>query len=148
MAPISSERAHSLYGLQMHSRVVPVVPVVAVVDDDHRVLESLEELLESAGYVARLFASAAEFLESGELAAVHCLISDIRMPDIDGWELESTVFGRRPDLPIILITGDDLAQQEARSRRAGRRPRVLFRKPFNGQELLAEVRASIAGRAS
>ena len=79
--------------------------IVAVVDDDHNVLESLEDLLESAGYGARLFASAAAFLDSGSLNEIDCLISDIDMPVMDGIELARVVHVRRPALPIILITG-------------------------------------------
>jgi FixJ family two-component response regulator len=128
--------------------VEPIPMVVAVVDDDHRVLQSLEALLESAGYDVRLYASAGEFLQSGELARIHCLISDIRMPVTDGWELESIVFGVHPTLPVILITGDDLAQQEARSRRTSGRSRLLFRKPFNGPELIAAIRTATEDQAN
>jgi FixJ family two-component response regulator len=124
----------------MHSRTVPVV---AVVDDDHRVLESLKELLESSGYDTRLFRSAMEFLQSGAVDAIQCLVSDIQMPDMDGWELESAVEKARPDLPVILITGDDVAQRETRLRQAGGHRRVLLRKPFDSQELLAALRAAI-----
>jgi FixJ family two-component response regulator len=62
---------------------------VAVVDDDYAVLESVEDLLNSAGYVARTFSSAREFLEDGALDSVGCLVSDIRMPGMDGLELRS-----------------------------------------------------------
>jgi FixJ family two-component response regulator len=117
--------------------------VVAVVDDDRRVLESLEELLESAGHATRLFSSAQDFLESEALASIHCLISDIRMPGMDGWQLEDIVAAARPSLPIILITGDDLAEQEARSRRAHGRPHALLRKPFDSRELLAAIASAV-----
>lgn len=122
----------------------PERAIVAVVDDDHRVLESLEELLESAGYAAQVFSSAMEFLGSGALSAIHCLISDVRMPVVDGWELEAIVSRARPDLPIILITGDDVAQREAQSRPDGR-PRILFKKPFGAQDLLETIRGAVKG---
>jgi FixJ family two-component response regulator len=121
----------------------PVNPLVAVVDDDYRVLESLQELLESAGYRTRLFSSASDFLQSGELAAIQCLVSDIRMPAIDGWQLESIVAAARPKLPIVMITGDDVAQREARQPRVGTRPRVVLKKPFNAPRLLATIKAAI-----
>ena len=79
--------------------------IVAVVDDDHNVLESLEDLLKSAGYGARLFASAAALLDSGSLDEIDCLISDIDMPVMDGIELARVAHARRAALPIILITG-------------------------------------------
>ncbi len=124
----------------------PVKPVVAVVDDDHRVLESLQELLESAGYDVRVFQAAAALLEHADIAAIQCLISDIRMPVMDGWQLEARVAVARPDLPVIFITGDDLAQREAKLRRIGRPHRTLFRKPFAGEELLAAVTAAVQRR--
>jgi FixJ family two-component response regulator len=74
--------------------------IVAVVDDDHNVLESLEDLLKSAGYGARLFTSAAALLDSGSL-------DDIDMPAIDGIELARVARASRPALPIFLITGHE-----------------------------------------
>jgi FixJ family two-component response regulator len=63
--------------------------VVAVVDDDQRLLESFESLLESVGYIVRLFSSAETFLESGILREVNCVISDIGMPEMSGFELRN-----------------------------------------------------------
>ena len=79
--------------------------VVAVVDDDQSILESLKKLLESADYSVRLFSSAAALLESGEVAEIHCLISDVVMPGMDGFELSRAVYAARPKLPVILISG-------------------------------------------
>jgi FixJ family two-component response regulator len=78
---------------------------VAVIDDDTRVLESLENLLESAGHTVRLFTSAQAFLKDEAFAKVDCVISDIGMPAIDGFELERLARTARPELPVILITG-------------------------------------------
>jgi FixJ family two-component response regulator len=111
--------------------------VVAVVDDDQSILRSLEYLLESADYAVRLFTSAAAFLESSCLSEIDCLISDIDMPGIDGFELLRLVHEARPSLPIILITGypDTLTRLPPLS---GNKPR-FFNKPFRGPELLAAV---------
>jgi FixJ family two-component response regulator len=118
-------------------------PLVAVVDDESRVLESLEDLLESDGYAARIFPSAKAFLESGALSSIGCLISDIRMADIDGWELESIVHRQRPDLPVIFISGHD-GQPPSGPYLTRGGARRLFKKPFNGQDLLAAVRAALS----
>ena len=111
--------------------------VVAVVDDDQGILQSLEYLLESADYGVRLFASAAALLASGCLAEIDCLISDVDMPGTDGFELVRLVRATLPGLPIILITGypDRLMRLPAL---AGTPPR-LFTKPFQGHELLEAV---------
>jgi len=111
--------------------------VVAVVDDDQRILESLENLLESADYAVRPFACAQALLDSGCLAEIGCLISDIDLPVMDGFELLRAVRGARPDLPIILITGHpDLLNRLPAAAASNYR---LFKKPFDGQALLAAV---------
>jgi FixJ family two-component response regulator len=111
-------------------------PVVAVVDDDHRLLESLEDLLESAGYGVRLFASAEQFLDTA-VTEVDCVISDIGMPGADGFELQQMIRNLRPALPVILITGrHEFAAAKHEAERGGRR---LFEKPFDRQELLAAI---------
>jgi FixJ family two-component response regulator len=110
---------------------------IAVVDDDQRILESLGSLLESADYAVRLLPSALALLESGCLAEIDCLISDIDMPVMDGFELLRTVHLARPELPIILITGHpDMLN---RLPQIGSRHCGLFKKPFDGQELLMAV---------
>ena len=111
--------------------------LTAVVDDDPGVLESLEDLLESAGYTVRAFPSAVALLESAILADIDCLISDIDLPRIDGFELLRLTNAARPELPVILITGHpELAN---RSPLAGRGYYRLFKKPFDGRELLTAV---------
>jgi FixJ family two-component response regulator len=111
--------------------------VVAVVDDDQGILRSLEILLESADYAVRVFTSGAELLGSGGLPEIECVISDIDMPGMDGFELLRLVHAARPGLPIIFITGypDTLKRLPPLG---GSKPR-FFTKPFQGPELLAAV---------
>jgi len=111
--------------------------VVAVVDDDQSILQSLEYLLESADYAVRTFASATALLESGDLPQIDCLISDVDMPGIDGFELVRLVHAARPGLPVILVTGYPDRLQRLPSL-GGTHPR-LFTKPFQGHELLEAV---------
>lgn len=109
-------------------------PVVAIVDDDRRVIESLEDLLESANYEARGFSSAGSFLEE-PLAGIDLLITDIGLPGMDGFELRDFVTRAKPDLPVFLITGrHELAHQERARGISG-----FFRKPFDAEALLAAV---------
>jgi FixJ family two-component response regulator len=115
--------------------------VVAVVDDEQSILQSLEYLLESADYAVRLFISATAFLDSGCLAQVDCLISDIDMPGVDGFELLRRVNAVRPGLPTILITGypDRLKRLPPLD---GSYPH-FFTKPFEGQGMLTAVSDAI-----
>src|SRR5438046_10373533 len=78
---------------------------IAVVDDDQRILESLQNLLESADYAVHSFASAAALLESDWLAEIDCLISDIDMPVMDGFELLRVAHAARPEVRGVLNTG-------------------------------------------
>lgn len=115
--------------------------LVAVVDDDPRVLQSLVNLLASAGYEARAFLCAAAFLECQSLGALHCLLCDICMPDMDGWELRSRVRVQCPGLPVILITaGEDQPASECAATHDACPPTIL-RKPFDATLLLAELAA-------
>jgi FixJ family two-component response regulator len=108
--------------------------VVAVVDDDPRLLESLGELLESAGYVARGFPSAQSLLVNG-LSGFDLLITDIGMSGMDGFELRDLVKKARPDLPVFMITGrHEIADQDRAQGISG-----FFRKPFDAQVLLAAI---------
>ena len=118
--------------------------VVAIVDDDHRLLESMESLLESAGYAVRLFSSAEAFLEDCGVAEIDCLISDISMSSMSGVELRRVAHETRPDLPVIFVTGCDLTEQAIAELRSDH---GVFRKPFGGPELLAAVENALLARA-
>lgn len=111
--------------------------IVAVVDDDARVLESIEDLLESAGHSVLLFSSAEALLAEGIPSGLDCLITDIGIPDIDGFELCRRVRALCPDLPVIFITG----RREAADRRkaAARGHQGFFQKPFDASALLGAI---------
>jgi len=111
--------------------------IIAVVDDDPSILKSLEYLLESADHTVLVFASAAAMLESGYLATIDCVISDIDMPMMDGFALSQAVHEARPELPIVLITGHP--EMLDRLPPLGARHHLVFKKPFNGQELLTAI---------
>lgn len=111
---------------------------MAVVDDDHRLLESLEDLLESASYAVRCFSSGEALLASG-LLDVDVLITDIGMPGIDGFELRDLARKARSDLSVFLVTGrHEIADQGRAQGISG-----FFRKPFDGQALLAAIGESL-----
>jgi FixJ family two-component response regulator len=116
--------------------------MIAVVDDDPRLLESLEDLFESAGYAARTFSSAKALIDAG-FSGIDCLITDIGMPGMDGFELRDLVKEVRPDLPVFLITGrHEIGHQQ----RANAKDICgFFRKPFDGPALLAAVGSALRG---
>ena len=117
--------------------------VVAVVDDDQSILRSLEYLLDSEDHAVRPFSSGAALLQSGCLTEIDCLISDIDMPGMDGFELLRRLHAARPGLPTILITGfpDTLKRLPPLG---ASKPR-FFSKPFDGPELLAAVSDALRG---
>jgi FixJ family two-component response regulator len=116
--------------------------VIAVVDDDPRVLESLEDLLESAGYGVRLHSSGSSLLAS-DVSNIDCLITDIGMPVMDGFELRDRVKQSRPELPVFLISGRrDLVHER---RADGQWDAEFFRKPFDGPALLAAISQALHG---
>ena len=79
-------------------------PLVAVIDDDESVRESLPDLLREFGYAVETFGSAEEFLASGDLGRTRCLILDIAMPGMSGPDLQRELRKRRREIPIIFIT--------------------------------------------
>jgi FixJ family two-component response regulator len=113
------------------------IPVVGTVDDDRRVRDSVQSVLESAGYQAATFGSAEAFLESGAMPGVACIIADVRMPGMTGLELQRRVRRARPDLPVLFITAHDDDEVRHEAMRDGA---VAFLvKPFDGGELLEHV---------
>jgi FixJ family two-component response regulator len=118
--------------------------LVVGVDDDYGVRESVRNLVESAGYTPRLFSSGEMFLQAGILASTSCLISDLRMPGMDGIELQRRVRLKRPELPIIFIS----AQNDEKSRQLAIKGGAIsfLCKPFDGDQLLETIyKAVMAG---
>jgi len=115
--------------------------VVVCVDDDFRVRESIERLVESAGYAASVFSSAEEFLQSGTLACAICLVTDVRMPGMDGIELQRCIRLNRPELPVIFISAHQ--DDETRKRALDEGAVGFLYKPFDGGELLRAIEVAL-----
>ena len=111
--------------------------IVAGVDDDYGVRESLRNLMESAGYAPEVFPSGEDFLQSGILASASCLITDVRMPGMDGIELQRRVRLERPDLPVIFISAHNDKKTRQRALNGGAID--FLYKPFDGVNLLESV---------
>ena len=115
--------------------------VVVAVDDDFRVRESIESLVESAGYAPQLFPTAEEFLTSGTLAVAACVITDVRMPGMDGIELQRRIRLERPTLPVIFISAHD--NPETRQQALSEGAISFLNKPFNAADLLGQIHAAL-----
>ncbi len=118
-----------------------VIPIIAAVDDDFRVRESITSLLESAGYAPVAFSSAEDFLQSGTLAVATCVITDVRMPGMDGIELQRRIRLERPTLPVILISAQRNA--EVRQKAIDEGAVDFLYKPFDAAELLKTVHSAL-----
>ena len=115
--------------------------LVAVVDDEESVRQAVQRLLKAAGLTVTSFASAEDFLKSGQLNATGCLVADIRMPGMSGLDLLSELNKKRLPIPTIFITahGDENLRMQAM--RAGA---VKFlAKPVDGSTLLTSVQAAL-----
>lgn len=116
--------------------------LVSVVDDDESVRESLPDLLHSFGFDVRAFPSAEEFLRSDVVDTTRCLIADIAMPGMTGPELQHELKTRRPELPIIFITGHGDETVRPRMLQLGA-IECLF-KPFSETALLQALRTALS----
>jgi FixJ family two-component response regulator len=111
--------------------------IVFVVDDDVSVRESLEMLIESAGWRAETRASAGAFLSTPRVSVPSCLVLDVSLPDFDGLELQRRIAGDRPDLPIIFITGHGDVAMSVRAMKSG--AVEFLTKPFGDTVVLDAI---------
>lgn len=111
--------------------------VVFVVDDDEDVRDSLRALLESAGWLVEDFASATALLSHGRLDQGRCLVTDVRMPGMDGLTLQAVLAEGQPGLPVIVVTGHGDVPLAVQAMKAGAID--FLEKPFDDEQLLASV---------
>ena len=120
---------------------MPGSALVAVVDDDESVRESLPDLLVQLGFAVQVFASAEDFLASLAVAQARCLLLDIAMPGMSGPELQDELRSRRVDIPIVFITGQ--RDEAIRPRMMERGAVDVLAKPFSEAALLRAVNAAL-----
>jgi FixJ family two-component response regulator len=126
------------------SRATPVVratPIVFVVDDDISVRESLELLIRSEGWQPETFASARDFLARPRVPTPSCLVLDVRLPGLDGLDLQKRVALERTDMPIIFITGHGDVPMTVQAMKAG--AVEFLTKPFAVDVLLSAIRNAL-----
>ncbi len=124
-----------------------MAPLVAVVDDDISVRESLEGLIRSVGLEVRLSASAEEFLRSSDPRKADCLILDVRLPGMSGIELHRHLMAQQCKVPVIFITAH-ASDNRARSEAASDWTVAYLTKPFSEDEFLEAVSAALQWRRS
>jgi FixJ family two-component response regulator len=115
--------------------------LIAIIDDDEAMQDSLRDLMEAAGLAARCFESAEEFLESDLHNRAACLIVDIRMPKMSGLQLQARLKEEGRNIPIIFITAHGDARMRIRAMREG--AVEFLAKPFDHHLLLKRVRAAL-----
>ena len=115
--------------------------LVAIVDDDDLMRSALQGLLKAVGLPAQAFASAEEFLQSGQQRLTACLIADIRMPGMSGLELQAQLNADRCRIPTIFLTAHGDAKMRMQALRAG--AVEFMAKPFDDEVLLESVRAAL-----
>jgi FixJ family two-component response regulator len=115
--------------------------MVAIVDDDDLMRGALQGLLKSVGLRAQAFASAEEFLNSGQQHEVGCLVADIRMPGMSGLELQAKLNADQCRIPTIFITAHGDEKMRMQALRAG--AVEFMAKPFDDEALLESVRAAL-----
>src|SRR6202008_2305889 len=118
------------------------VPQVYVVDDDVSVREALSSLIRSAGLTVKTFASASDSLRGLERQQPGCLVLDIQLPDINGFELQQRLATDHIQIPIIFLTGHGDIPMSVRAIKAG--AVEFLTKPFDDEYLLETVRTAIA----
>lgn len=116
-------------------------PVIAIVDDDEAVREALCDLLQVEGLVARGFASGTAFLRDATAAECDCLVTDMRMPEIDGIELQHRLRALGCSMPVIFITSSDDWLARARALESG--AVAWFTKPVADEALLGALRKAL-----
>jgi FixJ family two-component response regulator len=122
---------------------LPKAPLISIVEDDDLFLDSMIRLLRSLGYTVAAFPSAASFLASRSLDETACLITDINMPSMTGWELYARLVELGHKIPTILVTA--YPNEAARSRALKDGIVCYLRKPFDDNDLADCVHKAIEG---
>jgi FixJ family two-component response regulator len=116
--------------------------IVGIVDDDSSVRKALTRLMRSAGLDVATFASGAEFLEFVQTGEPDCVVLDLHMPGINGFDVLAELAAAGSPLPVIVITGHD--SEDAHARAMAANPAAYLTKPVNDQTLLDVISTAIA----
>jgi len=120
---------------------MPGVPLISIVDDDDAVRNSLDDLIRSIGFRTQGFPSAEAFLSSNQARDTVCLLLDVRMPGMNGLDLQRQIVAANWRIPIIFITSH--ADDDARARAFEAGAVAFLYKPFREEELLSAIDAAL-----
>ena len=123
---------------------MPSSSLISIVDDDDSVRESLSGLIRSVGFGVMVFASAEEFLNSNHLCDTDCLILDVRMPGMNGLELQRRLAASHRSIPVIFITAH--GDEEARVRALNGGAVEYLLKPFSEEALLKAIDTALKSK--
>ena len=118
-------------------------PLLALVDDDEDVRVALTRLVASVGFAVEAFASGADFLRSIEDHEPDCVVLDLHMPGMSGFDVQAMLASAHSTVPVVVITGHDTPESRARAIRLGASDYLC--KPVDDEALLAAIAATIAG---
>ena len=119
------------------------VPLLAVVDDDEDVRAALTRLVSSAGFAVETFPSGAEFLRSLRDHEPDCVVLDLHMPEMSGFDVQGALANAHPAVPVVVITGHDTSESRARAIQLGAKGYLC--KPVNDDVLLDAIELAIGG---
>ena len=117
-------------------------PLIAVVDDEEPVRTALMRLMRSAGLIVETFGSGAEFLNSLETRLPDCVVLDLHMPHMDGFNVQTHLARKCAALPVIIVTGHDFPKARDRAMAGG--ASAFLRKPLHDSILLGGISAATA----
>lgn len=116
-------------------------PLLAVVDDDAEVRVALTRLVSSAGFAVETFASGPDFLQTIDHHQPDCLVLDLHMPAMSGFDVQGALAKDHASVPVIVITGHDTP--EARARVMGLGAAAYLCKPVDDETLLAAIESAL-----
>lgn len=149
MIPSVSDNAHRrsigraplAHGMRLKAMRMPDNPLIAIVDDDEAVRTATASLLRSFGYRTHVFASATEFLASGMDRQAACLITDVRMPGMDGMELQQVLIAQNCTIPILFMSA--YSSDTVRQRVLAAGAVCLLEKPFDSEVIVRHLRDAL-----
>jgi FixJ family two-component response regulator len=120
--------------------------LIAIVDDEESIRRALKRLMIAAGFKAESFASATEFFEALRMTHPACVILDLHMPIMSGFDIQQRLRDENNHVPVVVITGHDSAESQQRALAGG--AVAYLRKPVNDEALLRAISTAVSSRSN